>query len=97
MSKRSDKLARQAGIKTKIRIGPTIVAYLASADTFYADSLRRYVVSQCGRVAPESTGRCLRQLRKDGIINYEVVHKADSFYKVLPVEPKDDNQGELDL
>jgi hypothetical protein len=35
--------------------------------------------------APDSAGRILRLLRREGKIRYSVVHRADSRYKVLEV------------
>ena len=84
-------------VRVTSRIGRTIVSFCDGADTFHADTLRRYVTNRCGMVAPESTGRCLRSLRQKGVLNYEVVSHSDSLYKMIPIDHTDDNQIELDF
>lgn len=52
---------------------------------FYCDELRRFV-SERVTVAPGSPDRVLRDLRKRGVISYEVVSRSRSLYRALPVK-----------
>ena len=51
--------------------------------TFYASELRSYVQKRHG-TAPASPDRILRDLRQKGFLNYKVVSRSQSLYKVLP-------------
>ena len=70
-------------------IGKEILTYLrrrfASGFTqFHADDLRGAVA--CHTVtAPDSAGRILRQLRRSGVVSYEVVDRRRSLYRLLAV------------
>lgn len=46
--------------------------------------LHSYVASKV-TIAPGSADRVLRMLRKKHVVNYEVVNRAKSLYKALPV------------
>lgn len=51
------------------------------------DELRRYVGRELEEaIAPDSPGRILRQLRQQGVLNYAVVSRRQSLYRVVPVE-----------
>jgi hypothetical protein len=52
---------------------------------FYASDLRGFVQRSVGMIAPESPGRILRELRKQGRVDYEVVSRAGSLYRVTGV------------
>jgi hypothetical protein len=69
------------------RIGVAILAfYEADPDAaFHADDLRDSVREQCGKVAPASSDRVLRDLRKKRKINYEVTNRRQSLYQFLPI------------
>jgi hypothetical protein len=66
------------------RIGAAIVAFCASrvGQTFHADELRAHVTRACGVVAPGSADRVLRQLRLSNRIQYVVLSRRDSLYRV---------------
>lgn len=49
---------------------------------FHADDLRRHVDQRCGMTAPGSADRILRDLRKRGDLNYIVVNRAQSLYRL---------------
>ena len=50
---------------------------------FKADDLRRYVREQVGdAIAPASPDRIMRHLRHGGTINYELVSRSESRYRV---------------
>lgn len=53
---------------------------------FYANELREYVQGS-HESAPASADRVLRALRRDGILDYVVVSRKDSLYKLLRVAP----------
>lgn len=53
---------------------------------FFMEQLRRYVaVYLDATVAPASPDRVLRNMRKRGIVKYEVVCRPKSLYKVIAV------------
>jgi hypothetical protein len=64
------------------RIGAAILDFMRLHDglNFFADDLRRHVIAQVGTVAPGSADRILRDLRQKGLIEYEVVNRAQSLY-----------------
>ena len=70
--------------------GSRALAYKAKRD-IYADILtcgkgHHWEPASGNRVAPDSPGRILRQLRQQRLLNYEVVSRRQSLYRVLPVE-----------
>jgi hypothetical protein len=79
------------------KIGAAIMTfYEADPDAaFHADDLRDSVRDQCGKVAPASSDRVLRDLRKKGKINYEVTNRRKSLYQFLPVTKHATYQPEL--
>jgi len=72
------------------RIGPAVLAFCASVGLreFFADDLRRYVRRMAGEVAPGSPDRVLRDLRQRGLIDYAVVSRSESLYRMLRAGPK---------
>lgn len=58
---------------------------LNGAPDFTADDLRRYVAIAVPGIAPDSPSRILRELRKQGRVDYEVVSRAQSLYRVVAV------------
>lgn len=71
------------------RIGAAIVEFCTSrvGQTFRADELRTHVTTACGVVAPGSADRVLRQLRLTNRIQYRVLSRKDSLYRVDGVTP----------
>jgi hypothetical protein len=64
------------------------VARLKWNPDFTADELRRYVAGgvRHGTVlAPDSPSRILRELRRQGRVDYVVVNRAASLYRVVAV------------
>jgi hypothetical protein len=51
---------------------------------WHMEQLTRFVRADTG-VAPDSPGRILRDLRQKGLINYEVVNRRQSLYRVTGV------------
>ncbi len=74
---------------TRVRgtIGKTIVAFciLHFERTFHVSELREFVEARVGAIAPDSPGRILRDLRRDGVIDYEVVSRSESLYRIKAV------------
>lgn len=59
---------------------------LQTVPLFFMRDLARYVSSYPGmKVAPASTDRILRAMRAKGLVNYEVVNRSKSFYKITAV------------
>lgn len=54
---------------------------------FHATELRGFVQTRCTGIAPESPGRILRELRKQGRVQYELVSRRGSLYRVVAVRP----------
>ncbi len=54
---------------------------------FFAEDLLNHVERWVGSVAPDSPGRILRQLRRQGRIDYEIVSRRNSHYRILRVGP----------
>lgn len=70
-------------------IGNAIVAFCRAhlRQAFRATELRAYVEAQCGPTAPGSSDRILRALRRDGVVAYQVLNRAQSLYLVTEVAP----------
>lgn len=73
--------------RVSVRIGKSVVAFCETrvGQEFHADELRDYVLSQCAPIAPASPDRVLRDLRKKGELDYEVVNRRQSKYRVIRV------------
>lgn len=48
---------------------------------FHAKDLRAFVLGKVGQSAPASADRIMRQLRKQGVINYTLVSRTQSLYR----------------
>jgi hypothetical protein len=105
MGEQSENI-RRVGMKIGHRIVSFWQGRLASGEPqFFMQDLVDYV--QAGfapaSVAPDSTSRILRQLRLRGLIDYEVISRSNSHYRLLPLEYPEDRiyrdmeQLELDL
>lgn len=103
MGEHNDNLDRVSA-----RIGATIREFYrlkieAGEVEFHVEELRRYVRQEVGMVAPNSPYRIMWQLREDGRINYSVVSRSASLYRIEPIshEPpptwhfNGEDQGEL--
>lgn len=54
---------------------------------FVASTLLTHVRTMIGNVAPDSPSRILRELRRQGRVDYEVVSRRASLYRVVAVRP----------
>ena len=53
--------------------------------TFHMSELNAHIAAGFdGYVAPDSPGRIMRMLKQEGIINYELVSRSQSKYRVVP-------------
>ena len=53
---------------------------LSVGDEFRGEFLRSFVADRIQGLAPGSSDRVMRAMRKDGLVNYEVVNRANSLY-----------------
>lgn len=67
------------------RIGEAIVLFCLHrvGERFHADDLRAYVTNTVGACAPGSADRILRDLRTRGALDYVVLSRSKSLYRVL--------------
>ena len=82
---------REERARVKSRIGSLILRFcatqLALHRSFFMEELRQFVEEELRQaVAPDSPGRILRQLRQQHLLNYMVVSRGRSLYRMKPVE-----------
>ncbi|KKL12521.1 hypothetical protein LCGC14_2534910 [marine sediment metagenome] len=78
---------RQERARVRSRIGSLIMEFCYYNQGFYMEDLRRFVERRLdGAIAPDSPGRILRQLRQQKLLNYKIVSRRQSLYRVVPVE-----------
>ncbi len=83
---------REERARVRSRIGKLILEFCTERvkhfeGTFFMEELRVYVDRKlAGCIAPDSPGRILRQLRKQGELNYVVLFRSQSLYQLKPVE-----------
>ena len=75
------------------------VARMRATRKFHASDLFIYV-NNISLVAPDTPNRVMRLMREDGMLDYEVVNRAKSLYRVLGVRVSEDEilgriRGEL--
>lgn len=65
-------------------IGPAIAQFFQGrvGHEFHGEDLLRYVRALVGHIAPESPARVMRIMRSRGEINYSLVSRRDSLYRV---------------
>jgi hypothetical protein len=66
------------------KIGPVVLDFCSQYSSFHAAQLRAYVVKET-QVAPASPDRILRALRQKGFLDYEVVDRRASLYRVKKI------------
>lgn len=72
------------------KIGAVILRYYqhklsGAASDFHMEDLVTYVQTTIPSVAPDSASRILRNLRTQGELNYEVLSRTNSHYRMLPL------------
>jgi len=86
---------REERARVRSRIGKLILIFCRGDRTFHMDELRRFVEEMVeSRIAPDSPGRILRQLRQEGMLDYTVVSRTGSLYKVEWVGAKPERPAE---
>lgn len=76
--------------RVKSRIAGHVTAFCRSRvasgeDTFHAEDLLRWVRERLPSIAPDSPRRILGELRLEGALNYEVLNRRASLYRILSV------------
>jgi hypothetical protein len=56
---------------------------IGTYDSFIMNDLRKYVSQRGYRIAPDSSGRILRNLRQTGELNYRVINRSKSLYEFV--------------
>lgn len=83
-AEQEQQLARVTGA-----LGRAILSFARSRQAtgqveFHADELREWVAARCP-AAPASADRVLRDLRRAGLVAYEVTNRHQSLYRLLRV------------
>jgi hypothetical protein len=73
-------------VQAKIRNIVIDFCRLCLFDTFTMSQLNEYVTSRGETIAPDSAGRILRMLRKEKLVDYDVVNRAKSQYTITRVD-----------
>ena len=67
------------------KIAPIIARFFHErglGSTFHVDDLRRYVAARYAAIAPDSAGRIMRDMRSRQWVDYEVVNRRASLYRI---------------
>ena len=64
------------------RIAAHVLAFCRSRETFHMQELVAYVAARVPEIAPDSPSRILRDLKRNGLVNYRVVSRSQSLYQV---------------
>lgn len=74
--------------RVKDRLSAHVLAFCKQIGTggrFYAEDLRKSVLAKF-KVAPDSPGRILRDLRQSGELDYCIVNRRQSLYELTEVK-----------
>jgi hypothetical protein len=84
----ADEIQRAELARVSSRIAAAIIAFCKGrvGAEFHADDLRSHVTACVGVAAPGSADRILRDLRQRKALDYEVVSRSKSLYRVLSVQ-----------
>lgn len=68
-------------------IGIVILRFCAEREgiEFHAAELREHVVARLPSTAPDSPSRVLREMRLKGLVDYVLVSRAQSLYRIVAV------------
>lgn len=80
--------AREELTRVRRTLGPRIVAWAAERLASGAAEFRASELKAAVAGAPASPDRVLRDLRKRGVVGYEVVSKPKSLYRLTYVRPE---------
>ena len=72
--------------RVKINIGDAVAIFVKRRlnEEFTAKELYAFVSERVDNLAPDSPNRVMRDLRKRGVINYEVISRRESRYRSIP-------------
>lgn len=76
-----DDKAERARVYSKIAPLITAFAHETGEQPFHAEELRQYVLARTSGIAPSSPDRILRDMRTNGILDYEVTNRRQSLYR----------------
>ena len=65
------------------KIAIYVVDFCGQQEDFLMSQLLTYVRSKVSNLAPDSPGRILRDLRQKGVLDYRVVDRKNSHYRVM--------------
>ena len=85
--KRKDNLERVRGNIERVLLAFAKHRIDTNNPEFYAEDLLLAVESAFIPCAPDSPGRIMRLLRREGLINYKVVSRKDSLYRLVSLRP----------
>ena len=68
--------------RVRSKIAGAILSFRRGREMFYIQELHDYVAERYP-VAPASADRVLRALRRDGYLNYQVINRANSYYRFI--------------
>jgi hypothetical protein len=69
------------------RVSAAVLEFCFPGRQFHMAELNDYCAERVGNLAPDSPGRILRLLRQAKRIQYHVVSRRDSIYRVEPEPP----------
>ena len=75
--------------RVKASIAPRVLAFFAAkqvGDEFHVNDLTRFVWQTFPRVAADSPRRVMAALKAEKLLNYELVSRTDSLYRVAAKE-----------
>ena len=75
--------------RVKLNIAPLLLKWFEGkkpGDEFFISEPTQYVWRTAPQVAPDSPRRVLSELKDDGKVNYKLVKRSESRYRVLAVE-----------
>ncbi len=94
-AERSLSSDREERARVRSRIGSLIMEFCRENYIFRMEDLTLYVQARM-KVAPDSPGRILRELRRKGYLNYRVLSRRNSLYK-MEKRPTEAERGQAEL
>lgn len=86
---RRDETGAESIGRVRERIAGHVLVYcrICLGSTFRMEQLAAFVADRGERVAPDSAGRILRDLRQKGAVEYTLLSRRDSLYRCDWVRP----------
>ena len=84
--------------RVRLKIGDLIVAFhrerlFSGQHEFHANELATYIQRQIPDTTFDSASRILRNMRQRGEIDYEIISRRDSHYRLLKLGPRQKELG----